>query len=180
MDKLVFDIETKNFFDDPDVGPGNMDALKISVVGAYSYAQDAYFCFDETQFEEMKTLFRNATTLIGFSSNRYDIPVLNRYVDVDLWKKERVDLLEEVEYALGRRVSLNSLAKTNLGVGKTGHGSQAIALYKEGRIEELKAYCLQDVKLTKALYDIAQRDRQLLVFDREENKNVTVGISSLV
>jgi hypothetical protein len=34
LDTLVFDIETQNFFTDPDVGWDNYDALKISVVAA--------------------------------------------------------------------------------------------------------------------------------------------------
>ena len=174
MDTLVFDIETKNFFTDPEVGWNNFTALKISVVGAYSYLKDAYFCFEEQEREKLAELFRDAKRLVGFSINRYDVPVLANYFqgspetrDIDLWKRERVDLLEEVEIETGTRISLSKLAYANLGVSKDQHGSEAIELWKSGRIDELKSYCLNDVKLTKQLYDLYRRDGSLVIPNKE-------------
>ena len=173
MDTLVFDIETQNFFTDPGVGWNNFGALKISVVGVYSYAQDKYFAFDEDQMEEMAPLFLGASKLVGFASNRYDVPVLNLYFRklksreaLNLWSKERVDLLEEIERQTGGRVSLSRLAEANLGERKEGHGSQAVDLYASGDIEALKKYCLKDVELTKRLYDLFAAERALLLPDR--------------
>ncbi len=160
-DTLVFDIETQNFFTDPEVGWNNYEALKISVVGVYSYMHDRYTSYTEDQLEELADIFLSADTIVGFSSNRYDVPVLHHYFqklsrrdNLDLWAMQRVDLLELIEMATGKRISLNKLAQANLGLSKTGHGSQAITLYKEGRMSELADYCLQDVRLTKDLYDI--------------------------
>jgi DEAD/DEAH box helicase domain-containing protein len=170
MDTLVFDIETQNFFTDPDVGWDNFEALKISAVGVYSYDRDEYVCFEEGEMEKAAVFFRNAGRLIGFSSNRYDVPVLHLYFQrlpgdnkVDLWAKERVDLLEKIERAAGFRVSLSKLAQANLGVGKDRHGAEAIGLYKRGEIEELKKYCLKDVELTKQLYDRYRNEQFLMV-----------------
>ena len=78
MDTLVFDIETQNFFTDPGVGWDNFAALKISVVGVYSYAQDRYLVFEESEMEKLAELFRGAKRIVGFSMNRYDVPVLNQ------------------------------------------------------------------------------------------------------
>jgi len=170
MDTIVFDIETSNFFTDPEVGWDNYEALKISVVGAYSYNQDKYFCYEESEMEQLAELFKGDVKIVGFSSNRYDIPVLNLYFQklknreqLNLWEKDRVDLLQEIELATGARISLNRLAEANLGEVKTGHGSEAITLFKEGRIEELKSYCLKDVELTKKIYDLYLNDKELLV-----------------
>lgn len=181
MDTLVFDIETKNFFTDPGVGRDNFEALEISVVGVYSYNLDEYFCYDEYELIEMAELFRSAKKLVGFSLNRYDVPVLTCHFqalqearDVDLWKKERVDLLEEVESFLGRRISLGKLAEANLGVGKSGSGAEAITLYHKGKIEELKNYCLDDVRLTKELYDLYLERGYFFVPDRETGEMVKV------
>ena len=172
-DTLVFDIETQNFFTDPGVGWNNFGALKISVVGVYSYEQDKYFAFEENQMEEMAPLFLNASKLVGFASNRYDVPVLNLYFRklkdreaLNLWTKDRVDLLEEIERQTGGRISLSRLAEANLGEKKEGHGSQAVDLYASGDIEALKKYCLKDVELTKRLYDLFLADRALLLPDR--------------
>lgn len=167
-DTIVFDIETQNFFTDPDVGWGNYEALRISVVGAYSYAEGRTFCFEEDEMDKVAELFRQAKLLVGFSMNRYDIPVLNRYLSganppLNLFDKERLDLLDEIELVIGRRVSLEKLAQANLGAGKTGHGAQAVELYRQGKMEELKNYCLRDVDITKRLFDQYREKGYLLI-----------------
>jgi DEAD/DEAH box helicase domain-containing protein len=168
LDTLVFDIETQNFFTDPDVGWDNYDALKISVVAAYSYLEDRYYCYEEHEMDKLAELFSDARRIVGFSMNRYDIPVLNNYFKrlknaPKLWEMERVDLLEEIEMATGSRISLDRLAGANLGANKTHHGSEAGALYRQGKMEELKEYCVNDVKLTKDLYDLYRKQNFLLV-----------------
>ncbi|MEY4731661.1 MAG: hypothetical protein RL681_607 [Candidatus Parcubacteria bacterium] len=173
MDTVVFDIETQNFFTDPGVGRDNFAALKISVVGAYSYARDTYVCFAENEMAAVAELFAQSGRIVGFSSNRYDVPVLNRYLQretggrLNLWHKDRVDILEDIELATGMRISLSRLAEANLGVTKDRHGSEAITLYHEGRMDELKAYCLNDVKITKELYDLYRSQGYLLVPNRD-------------
>ncbi|RJP44172.1 hypothetical protein C4587_02180 [Candidatus Parcubacteria bacterium] len=173
MDTLVFDIETQNFFTDPGVGWDNFEALKISVVGAYSYDRNEYFCFEESEMNRAAELFRTSGRLVGFSINRYDIPVLNVYFQrlpagakLNLWEKDRVDLLEAIEAAAGQRISLNRAAEANLGVSKDRHGSEAIGLYERGEIETLKEYCLNDVKLTKDLYDLYRTRKYFFVPDK--------------
>jgi predicted PolB exonuclease-like 3'-5' exonuclease len=186
MDTLVFDIETQNFFTDPDVGWDNFAALKISVVGVYSYLYDKYFVFEENEMEKLAELFREAGRIVGFSMNRYDVPVLNNYFQKlrsgapNLWEKERVDLLEEIELAAKTRVSLSRLAEANLGVKKDRHGSEAIVLYREGRMEELKEYCLNDVKLTKELYDLYGKQNYFLMPDKKTGEIVKVMLAKPV
>lgn len=183
MDTLVFDIETQNFFTDPDVGWDNFAALKISVVGAYSYLHDQYFVFEENEMEELAGLFAGASRLVGFSMNRYDVPVLNHYFQrlgfttPNLWEKERVDLLEEIEMAMNQRISLSRLAEANLGIKKDRYGSQAAALYREGKMDELKEYCLNDVRLTKQLYDLYQKQNYFLMPDKRTGEIVKVGFA---
>lgn len=175
LDTLVFDIETQNFFTDPEVGWDNFEALKISVVCAYSYLEDRYYTFEEHEMDKLAELFNDARRIVGFSMNRYDIPVLNNYfqrlhLPTNLWEKERVDLLEVIESAMGQRISLSRLAEANLGVKKDHSGSEAGALYRAGKMEELKAYCLNDVKLTKDLYDLYRKQYHLFIPSNKTGK----------
>lgn len=184
MDTLVFDIETKNFFTDPDVGWNNFQALQISVVGIYSYLRDRYFCFDESELSKAAELFRTSFLLVGFGINRYDIPVLDIHFrkigevsPMSLWDKVRLDILEEIEVAVGERISLDKLSRANLGVGKDRKSFEAVALYKNGELEELKKYCLDDVRLTKELYDLYRREHQLLVPSRKAGEPIKVNFT---
>lgn len=189
MDTLVIDIETQNFFTDPDVGWDNYAALKISVVCVYSYLRDKYFAFEEREMEPLAELFKGAKRIVGFCMNRYDVPVLNNYFNrlhgvihnPNIWSKERIDLLERIESAMGgQRISLSRLAEANLGVKKGAHGSMAIALYREGKMDELKEYCLNDVKLTKELFDLYEKRRFFMVPDRKSGETVKVEFAGMV
>lgn len=174
-DTVVYDIETSNFFTSPEVGWGNFGAINISVVGMYSYDRDQYLCVEADEKEILQEWFSGAKRIVGFASNRYDTPVLNLLFkkwgaeaggDLDLWRKDRVDLLEEIELTTGRRISLSRLAQANLGEDKTGKGHEAITMFEEGRMDELKEYCLKDVELTRRLYDQFVTKRSFLIPDQ--------------
>jgi DEAD/DEAH box helicase domain-containing protein len=72
-----------------------------------------------------------------------------------------LDLLDEVEKELGFRVALDDLARATLGIKKSGHGLLAIEYFNKGELEKLKNYCLDDVFMTRQLYEYG-RDRGIL------------------
>ncbi|KKU94456.1 MAG: hypothetical protein UY26_C0001G0008 [Candidatus Jorgensenbacteria bacterium GW2011_GWA1_48_13] len=166
MDKIVFDIETKNSFQDVG-GDQNVRDLLVSVVGAYSYDEDKYYVFGENELGGLVPLLKRAGLLVGFSSKRFDIPVLEKHFDFKLTSIPHFDILEEIEKSFGRRIGLGVLAQANLGVGKTGHGLEAIEMYKRGEIEKLKSYCLQDVKITKEIFDLIRDKGYLWIPQRD-------------
>jgi DEAD/DEAH box helicase domain-containing protein len=137
--------------------------LHPSFVGVYSYNQNKYLSFFESDFPALKELMAQPALLVGFSSNKFDLPILSRALNLVFDKHPKVDLCEELEMRTGRRVGLNTLALVNLGKGKTGAGLEAPALYKEGRLDELKSYCLNDVLLTKELYDLVRAKKEIKI-----------------
>lgn len=176
-DFIVFDIETKNTL--AEVGRDNFDDLQVSVVGLFSYAQNKYLSFDESELDLCSDLLRDAC-IIGFSITRFDIPVLNKHCKFNLFSVPRIDLLDDIELQLGRRISLDLLAKLNLGIGKTHHSLEAPAMYREGRLEELAEYCLHDVRITKELYELARLQGHLLVpqWGSDEPERATFNFGS--
>jgi hypothetical protein len=74
--------------------------------------------------------------------------------------------MEEVVKNLGHRLSLDSLAQATLGRGKSGSGLDALRWFKEGRFDLITTYCLDDVRLTKELYDYGQRHGRLFATSR--------------
>jgi len=168
--KVVFDIETSNIFDN--VGSNDPTKLDISIVGVYEYATDTYTAFAQEEFRAMWPIFERADLLIGFNSNHFDIPLLNKYYAGDLTAIKSLDLLLEVKKALGRRLRLDTLAEATLGVNKSGHGLEATKWWKEGKRDLVRKYCLDDVKITKDLYDYARTHKELKYKDFGDLKTI--------
>jgi len=170
MDTLVLDIETKNTFGDVG-GKDRLLKLLISVACFYSYNQDKYFSFYENQFEEAKKFLETRARLVGFSSNKFDIPLLAHNLGLDLMSYPRIDISDEIELRTGRLIGLNDLAHLNLGEVKTHKGLDAPVLYAAGKMEELKEYCLQDVKITKDLFDKLKKSGELILPARRTSQS---------
>ena len=149
MRKLVFDIETSNIFSD--VGSNNPADLAISVVGVYEYENDKYSTFLQEDFNKLWPIIENTDMFITFNGNHFDIPLLNKYYSGDLLKIKSLDLLKEMQKSAGRRMKLDQIAEGTLGVNKSGHGLDAIRWWRDGEVEKVKKYCLDDVRITKDL-----------------------------
>lgn len=148
---LVLDLETQRSF--KDVGKQNLHKLRISVVGAYDYLTEAYEIYEEKDLLKLDKRIREADLLVGFNIRRFDLPVLAPYLFGSIESLPVLDLLEAVEKERGHRASLDSIAQPTLKLRKSGNGMDALSLFQEGRMEELKRYCLDDVRLTKGIYD---------------------------
>jgi uncharacterized protein YprB with RNaseH-like and TPR domain len=160
MKKVVFDIETSNSFQD--AGTNNPADLSISVVGVYEYNGDKYSSFLQEDFGKLWKIIESADVFISFNGDHFDIPLLNKYYPGDLMKIKSVDLLKEMQKAAGRRMKLDQIAEGTLGIHKSGNGLDAIKWWHDGEIEKVKRYCLDDVRITKDVYEYALKNGKLI------------------
>lgn len=149
---IVLDLETKNAFDDVG-GKRNLEALGISLAGMYSYKTGEYRAFREEELGQLETILTEKPLVVGFNIRRFDIPVLKPYLHFDPAVLPLLDIMEEVVRVTGHRVSLESVAQATLNEGKSGSGLDAIKYYREGNFEKLTKYCLDDVRITKEVYE---------------------------
>jgi len=174
MRKVVFDIETKNIF--TDVGSTNPADLDISVVCLYDYENNSYHSFLEQDFPKMWPMIEKADMLIGYNSNHFDIPLLNKYYSGDLTKLRSLDLLHEIKESYGRRMKLDQVAEGTLNIKKSGNGLQAVYWWKSGEVDKIIKYCLDDVKITKEVYDYALKHNRLKF--KEGNKIIPIPLNT--
>ncbi|MDE1875021.1 MAG: ribonuclease H-like domain-containing protein [Patescibacteria group bacterium] len=175
MRKIVFDIETRNIFQD--VGSNDPRDLDISVVCLYDYETDAYMSFLQEDFGKLWPILESADLLITFNGDHFDIPLLDKYYPGDLTKIQSLDLLKEVKKSLGFRLKLDSIAQATLGHGKSGHGLEAITWWKNGEIDKIIKYCIDDVKVTKEIYDYAMAHGHLKYKDGQALKDIKLDTS---
>ncbi|MEK7108227.1 MAG: ribonuclease H-like domain-containing protein [Patescibacteria group bacterium] len=162
--EVVLDIETQNTFEE--VGGWFHDRLRISLVGVYFYETNEYTYYLEPDLPKLWPRLERAERIIGYNQKSFDNPVMNNYYPGDLNRLPQLDLLEEIHRSLGYRVKLDDVAQATIGMGKTGHGLQAVEFWKEGKIKELADYCLQDVRVTKEVYEFAKANGLVKFQDR--------------
>ncbi len=157
---IVYDIETQKSFDEVG-GREHFTELGISVVGAYDYATGEFITYEESELGKFAERLQSRPLLVGFNSRRFDTPILQRYIPFDIQKFPQLDVMEEMVKALGHRVSLQSVASATIGEGKSGSGLDALVYYREGRMDELKKYCLDDVRITRDVYEYGAKHGEL-------------------
>ncbi len=175
MRKIVFDIETKNVFQD--VGKNDPSLLDLSLVGVYDSETNKYTSYLEEELNQLWPIIEKADMLIGYNSDHFDIPLLNKYYPGDLTKIKSLDILKEIKDASGRRFKLDHIAEGTLGINKSGHGLQAITWWKQGEIEKIRQYCLDDVKITKKIYDYALKHGKLKYKDGAKTVSIPLDTS---
>jgi DEAD/DEAH box helicase domain-containing protein len=153
MRYLIFDLETQNIFHD--VGSNDPTALDISVGSFYDSDTEKYTTVTIDELSSVWPLIEQVDALVGYNSNHFDIPLLNKYYPGDLTTLKSIDILEEIRKSLGRRLRLDSVAEATVGAKKSGNGLQAVRWWREGKIDEIKKYCEQDVRVTKKVFDYA-------------------------
>lgn len=152
--EIVFDIETIGDITD-------LETMEITVVSIYEYEHDKYSSFERGELGKLWPILEKSSRLIGYNSDHFDLPILNRYYPGDLMGFPSLDLLKVIKDSVGRRIRLNDVAEATLDISKSADGLQAMKWWKEGKIDEIKKYCEQDVKVTKEVYEFGKNNKQL-------------------
>jgi len=157
---VTFDIETANFF--TDVGSSDPADLTIAIVCIHDSETDTYSSYLVEELHSLWPILERTDILVGYNSDHFDIPLLNKYYSGDLTKIKSLDLMKEVQSVLGRRLKLDVIAEGTLNDKKTGgKGGQSVIWWRNGEVEKVRDYCIKDVELTRKLFDYAVKNSSL-------------------
>lgn len=137
------------------------ESMGISVIGyQWSGLGKPSYCLNALEFFR-QVYAAKSFCLVGFNSRNFDdklmaangAGVLTGY-----------DILEEIRVAAGFgptydtvpkgfSYSLDAIARMN-GMAKTGNGALAPQLWQQGRHKQVIDYCLNDVRITKAILEL--------------------------
>lgn len=152
---VFLDVETKRTFDE--VGGYFPEKLGISFVGVSiregfsgKGEMKGYF---ERDLPQLFPLLEKADVVVGFNIDGFDMPTLIDYYSGDISQIPTLDIMDRIKDSIGHRIGLDAVAKETLGIGKTGDGLDAIKYFKTGQLDKLRDYCLQDVAVTRDVYD---------------------------
>ena len=167
---VILDIETKHTFREF----SENSKLGISLAGGYQYATEQIKTFRENELQELFKILENASHIVGFNIRSFDLQVLQPYYPGDLSKFPILDILDEIKEKIGSRRALHDILKATMGKGKTGHGLIAINYFREGKWDELEKYCIDDVMLTKELFDYGVQNNQIFYLRDVQRVPITV------
>ncbi|MDO8593835.1 MAG: ribonuclease H-like domain-containing protein [bacterium] len=175
MRAITFDIESIS--DSVVRGHIDVNEQELTVVAIHDSDTGEYSSFFKEDLHRLWPILENADMLIGFNSDSFDIPLLNRYYPGSLSHIRSLDLLSEVQKVLGRRIRLQALAEATLGRGKKGDGLKAGQWWKEGKRDQVAEYCIEDVRLTRELYDYALAHSVLKYKDLRDIRDIKMDTS---
>jgi DEAD/DEAH box helicase domain-containing protein len=160
---LFLDIETQNTMD---FGRSfKISDLLISYVGVIDEEGNEYD-FWEKDIDKLVALLKDADWIVGYNSISFDLPVIANYVGDWINNLPQMDLMVAVYKRIGFRPKLDNLTQATLGYGKNGVGSDAPLLYQKGELQKLRDYCMQDVRITKDLYDFGIKNGFVKYWDK--------------
>ncbi len=152
--------------------------LELTLVGIHDSQTGEYSSFLKEELPKLWPIFESADILIGYNSDHFDIPILNKYYSGDLSRIKSIDLLKEVKQVLNRRLKLDNLAEATLGQKKIGSGLDAIAWWEAGEVDKVRKYCLDDVRLTLELYEYAKEHGVLKYKDFDGMREIKLDTSN--
>lgn len=162
--EVYYDIETQKSADEVG-GWDNIRLMRVSVAVSYSET-DGFRRWMEGDVPEMIRYLGTFERVISFNGDRFDAVVLSAYGEVSSLQARSMDLLVDLKARLGHRLTLDSLAKATLKVGKTADGLQALRWWKEGKIEDIARYCEADVKVLVDLVSFARANGYVVYEDK--------------
>lgn len=173
MRVITFDIETagamRGSFDPTD--------LELTICCIHDSATGELDSFLKEDLPRLWQVLETADMIVGYNSDHFDIPVLNKYYPGDLTQLKSLDLMKEVQAVIGRRIKLDSIAAGTLGTKKSGSGLDAVKWWREGNIKKLRDYCMKDVEITRRVFDYALENGSIKYKDFGSTQEVKLNTS---
>lgn len=164
--EIYLDVETLRVSHEVEGGWKSIREFGLAV-GVTWDATNGFRNWLEPEAKKLVEELMGCSRIITFNGERFDFEVLSKYADVKKLYVASLDLLVELQRALGFRVKLESVARETLGVSKSGTGLEAVDWWRAGEKDKVIAYCQQDVKL---LVDLVKygRENGHVVVDRRK------------
>ena len=173
---VVFDLETQRSADEVG-GWGNIPLMGLSVGVVWDSKEEKSTAYREDDIEALVAHLESADLVVGFNLLRFDYRVVGGYeqfVDYDFNAIPTFDILNDVHFRLGHRLSLDALVTATLKQAKTADGLAALQWFRDGELEKIEEYCIKDVELTRDLFYYGVEKGSLLYHSRRAANAVAV------
>jgi DEAD/DEAH box helicase domain-containing protein len=140
--------------------------LGLGVAMTYDTRDRRYRAYTAETVEDLLTSLRAADLVIGFNVRDFDYQVLQPYIGAPLAILPTLAILDEVQHALGFRLSLSHLAQETLGIERPDDSIQTLRWFQEGARDRVVEHCQRDITLLRELVHYGLRTGRLFCRDR--------------
>ncbi|HDQ40151.1 MAG TPA: DEAD/DEAH box helicase [Desulfonatronum sp.] len=170
----VLDVETRRSAQE--VGGWNKaEDMGVSCAVLWDQKRGVFEDYLQEDLPAMAERLAGFDLVVGFNLLGFDYRVLRGCLEFDFFALPTLDILKVVHDRLGYRLSLDHLARHTLGIQKSGQGLDALRWWKAGRMDQIIAYCRDDVAITRDLY-LHGRDKGHLLFQNKARKLVRLPV----
>jgi hypothetical protein len=157
---------------------GGWDKLgQLGVSIAVTVSSDGPRIFTEDKISKLAGILAQAERVVGYNLRHFDLKVLEGCAGFLIGKACTVDLLDEVERAAGRGVSLQVLASATLGITLSHDSLDMVKCWKEGRVLDVIDGCCNDVFAIKALDEYAREHGELFYFPPGSQQRERIAVA---
>lgn len=157
MHTVVFDLEIATPIEEL---PGGWNDARqgeagVACVCLWDSNTERFHVYDSHSIEKCIEHLNSAELIVSFNGRNFDVPALEGFSGLEIYA-EHYDILDEIWKAAGKKVKgyrLGEVAPRTIGLGKDDLGAGAPILYRQGRHGELIDYCINDVHITKELFE---------------------------
>jgi uncharacterized protein YprB with RNaseH-like and TPR domain len=149
----------------------------VACVCLWDSSTDRYHVYDEFTIAKCIDHLNSADLIVSFNGKGFDVPALEGFTGTEIYA-DHYDILEECWKSIGKRQKgyrLGELAPRTLGLEKSNTGEHAPVLFRQQRFGELVDYCINDVHLTRKLFEhimvtgeVIDPDGEPLLLDRAD------------
>jgi DEAD/DEAH box helicase domain-containing protein len=142
--------------------------LNVSVACAYDSKTDQFLSFREEEMSKLIELCEERL-VIGYNIRGFDLVVLSRY-GLEAKNLDIFDIMYDLQTLTRQQyLKLEAVARGTLGTGKSADGLMAVEWWKQGQIQKIIDYCMQDVKVTRDLFQFGRQNGFVKIQRSEEN-----------
>lgn len=157
---MFFDLETQYLFSD--FNTQDPSKLKVAVAGILKNNHHKFF--HEEQVKELIIELKNADLIVGHNLLNFDYNVLRPYTNENLIEKlypKTFDMIQDLKKITGCLIGLDDLCKRNVGMSKTIDSKKIPKMWRDGKHQEVRDYLLNDLKMTKEIYEYGTKHKKL-------------------
>ncbi len=119
--------------------------LGLGIAVVYDTVDASYHVYTEETIEALIAHLQRADLIISFNTLDFDYQVLQPYTDVQLPSLPTYAMLDEVQRALGHRLSFKHLLQETLGVERPDDRLDTVAWYRHAQSETIITTCRRDI-----------------------------------